>query len=172
VEEGNERDDDAVASDFGWRVHGLLDNWTGKVDSKASITLALESATFAFVVTQTRAGREFADLCGTGQLLFQVSLALLLASIMLSLLVVMPQLNRRQSKREWRSNTIYFGHLRHWAPDDLAKRLGDTETHPDQLARQLVAMSKIAWRKHLWLQTSLALLVAGVTLLIMVAILS
>ena len=156
--------------EFGWRVHGLLGEWTGKVDAKASIVLAIESAGFAFVVTQTNKGKVFAALEGWRLWGLRVALGCLIASAALSLLVVLPQLNRKQSKREWKANTIYFGHLRKWNPDDLARAMSASTTQPDQLARQMVAMSKIAWRKHSWLQGSLALLVIAVLILLGVAI--
>lgn len=161
----------ADADEFGWRVHGLLDNWTGKVDNKASIVLAIESAAFAFVVTQTTEGKVFADPGGVGFWVFRLGLGLLLAAIALALLVVLPQLNRRKSTNDWAKNSIYFGHLRHWNPDDLAKQLPEQAAHQrEQLARQMVAMSKIAWRKHIWLQGSLTALAGAVVLLLIVAI--
>jgi hypothetical protein len=156
--------------EFGWRVHGLLGEWTGKVDSKASIVLAIESAGFAFVVTQTNKGKVFAALDGWRLWGLRCALGCLIVAVALSLLVVLPQLNRKQSKRDWRTNTIYFGHLRHWDPDKLAKAMAANTTQPDQLARQMVAMSKIAWRKHAWLQASLALLALAVVFLLAVAI--
>jgi hypothetical protein len=156
--------------EFGWRVHGLLGEWTGKVDSKASIVLAIESAGFAFVVTQTNKGKVFAALDGWQLWGLRIALGSLIAAVALALLVVLPQLNRKQSKRDWESNTIYFGHLRHWDPANLAKAMAANTTEPDQLARQMVAMSKIAWRKHSWLQGSLGLLVVAVLLLLAVAI--
>ena len=93
-------------------------------------------------------------------------MAVLAASIVLSLLVVLPQLGRLRAGREWRSNMIYFGHLRHWDPAELATALEGPTHSTDQLARQLVTMSKIAWRKHSWLQYSLLLLVASSLLLV------
>ncbi len=162
---------DADPVDFGWRVHGMLDTWTGKVDNKASIVLAVESAAFAFIVTQTAKGKVFANPGAVGAWVFRVGLALLMLAIGLSLLVVLPQLNRRRSTKEWAQNSIYFGHLRHWEPDQLAKALPNQAAHQgDQLARQMVAMSRIAWRKHSWLQGSLGALAAAVGLLIVVAI--
>ncbi len=149
----------------------MLDTWTGKVDNKASIVLAIESAAFAFVVTQTSKGKLFANPGAVGAWVFRLALALLLVSIALALLVVLPQLNRRRSTKDWAQNSIYFGHLRHWEPDQLAKALPDQAAQQaDQLARQMVAMSKIAWRKHSCLQGSLGALAAAVTLLTGVAI--
>ena len=50
--------------DFAWRVHAALDNWIGKVDAKASIVLALESAVFGFVVVLSQSDGQFASLSG------------------------------------------------------------------------------------------------------------
>lgn len=156
--------------EFAWRVHAALDSWTGKVDTKASIALAIESAIFGFVVTLSKRGERFADLHAADLALYRIGVGFLLLSILLSLLVVMPQLNRRESRRIWRTNKIYFGHLRHWDPTELAKELRKPSATEQQLAQQLVTMSKIAWRKHARLQWSLAALVAGATSLLIVAI--
>jgi len=48
----------------------------------------------------------------------------------------------------------------------LAQALSSGTLTTDQLARQLVEMSKIAWRKHAWLQWSLGFLLFGVALLV------
>src|SRR3954454_8490903 len=48
------RSDPYGGLDFAWRVHGALDAWTGKVDTKASITLAIESAVLGFVLTLSK----------------------------------------------------------------------------------------------------------------------
>lgn len=157
-------------TEFAWRVHSALDAWTGKVDTKASIALAIEAAVFGFVVTLTKRGEQFASLHGFDHALFVVGAGLLLVAILLSLLVVMPQLNRRQSNRIWKSNMIYFGHLRHWDPEQLAQALHKEQPYGEQLARQLVNMSKIAWRKHSLLQGSLLFLVAGAGLLVVLAV--
>lgn len=157
------------ALEFAWRVHGALDNWIGKVDTKASIALAIESAVFGFVVTLSQRNGPFAALTGSSRTWFHVGLAMLLIAVLLSLIVVLPQLNRRKSKKIWRSNMIYFGHLRHWEPKELATALGKQPLYQDQLAEQLVAMSKIAWRKHSWLQGSLIFLAVGVAILLFVA---
>jgi hypothetical protein len=147
--------------DFGWRVHGALDSWTGKVDTKASITLAIESATLGFVLTLSKKGERLADLDGLSSVSYHVGIGCLLAAVLFALLVVMPQLKRRQAKRDWRKGMIYFGHVRHWDPGELAGALKSEQVYEAQLATQLVAMSKIAWRKHALLQWSIGFLTAG-----------
>lgn len=155
--------------EFGWRIHGALDSWIGKVDTKASIALAIESAIFGFLVTLSDKNRVFASLTGARECGYRIGLGLVLVAALMALAAVLPQLNRRKSKRGWRDNTIYFGHLRRWDPGELAKTLGNSQSQKEQLARQIVAMSKIAWRKHAWLQASLILLVLGVGCLLAVA---
>lgn len=155
--------------DYGWKVHAALDAWTGKVDTKASIALAIESATLAFALSQSEKGRALADLSGAPRWLYLAGVALLLVAVGCALWVVFPRLRRRASRRpeEWQQNTIYFGHLRHWEPGDLANAL-DTAAIPqgDQLARQLVNMATIAWSKHAWLQWSLVAFAAGMLCLL------
>jgi hypothetical protein len=140
-------------------VHSALDSWTGKVDTKASIALAIEGAALGYVISLSDKNRRFASLRGAESWYYGVGVALLLASLLCAALVVMPQLNRRRSRKEWRDNMIYFGHLRHWDADDLAQALSSARPDEKQLARQLVAMSRIAWRKHSRLQASVALLI-------------
>jgi hypothetical protein len=147
--------------DFAWHVHSALDSWTGKVDSKASITLAIESATVGFVLTLSKKGQRLAGLEGASSVGYHVGLACLLIAVLFSLLVVVPQLRRRQARGEWRKGMVYFGHLRHWDPAELASALKAKQKYEDQLANQLVTMSKIAWRKHARLQWSIAFLVLG-----------
>jgi len=90
-------------------------------------------------------------------------------------LTVVPRLQWRACGRrsDWRQNTVYFGHLRHWDPDDLAAQLaaGGPPELP-QLAAQLVATARIAWRKHAWLQGSLAAFALGIACLLVVALAS
>jgi len=152
--------------DFAWKVHEALDSWTAKVDTKASIALAIEAAIAGFVITLSTSHGRLGGLHGFHADLEHGGLLLLAASVLASLATVMPQLGRRKAKRDWSSNIIYFGHLRRWDPADLAANLSSGNTTTDQLARQLVEMSKICWRKHAWLQWSLfALLVSSVLLL-------
>jgi len=157
----NKSDDTAGALDFAWRVHTALDSWTGKVDAKASITLAIESAILGFVISLSKKGERFAGLSGASEHWYNAGLVCLLAAVLCALLVVFPQLKRRKSKREWHGNMIYFGHLRHWDPDDLAMALKSKRADEKQLARQLVTMSEIAWRKHARLQWSIAFFLIG-----------
>lgn len=163
-QQDNEGDEEAV--EFAWKVHAALDSWTGKVDTKASIVLAIESAAFAFAASLSKKGERFADLGGSNLCFYRVGMGLLLVAGLLALAVVFPQLKGRDAKRSWRENMIYFGHLRHWEPSALTVALRQERPVLDQLAAQLVKMGQIAWRKHRLLQASLAALaLASVCLL-------
>jgi hypothetical protein len=148
---------------FAWKVHSAITDWTAKVDAKASISLALESAIFGFVITLSSTGRVLDNLQGSRLLLFRGGLLALGAGIVLAALVVMPRLGRATAKRVWHENLIYFGHLRHWDPVQLSKRLTrlDEEAEVEMLARQLVSTSKIAWFKHVCLQASIIIAFVG-----------
>jgi Family of unknown function (DUF5706) len=166
VSETKERD----SLDFAWRVHDALDSWTGKVDTKSSIALAIESAVLGFVVALSSNGGRLASLHGDELTIYRIGFGFLVLSIALSLAVVFPQLAGRSARRRWRSNMIYFGHLRHWDEVELATALADETPQLEQLARQLVQMSRIAWRKHVWLQWSLISLVISATCLLIAGI--
>lgn len=99
---------------------------------------------------------------GLSSVLLILGTGALTASVTLSVLVVFPQLRARKTRQEYPSNFIYFGHLRHWVPTELENRLAADPIPLAQLSLQLVNTSKIAWRKHVWLQWSLSLFIAGV----------
>lgn len=147
--------------DFAWRVHSALDSWTGKVDTKASIVLAIETAILGFIISLSSKDGPLSALQGDDLRSFRTGLVFIGLGILLALAVVVPQLGRRKAKKAWQQNTVYFGHLRRWDVDKLAKALTDDTPRHRQMAEQLVQMSKIAWRKHVWLQWSLASLLVG-----------
>lgn len=149
--------DDRDAQEFAWKVHAALIDWTGKVDTKASIALSLEAAVLVLVIAQSESGKPLAGLDDFALLLFRVGFCSLLASIALSLLVVVPQLKRRKIKPAAPQGMIYFGHLRLRTPEQVEESLRDSERWLPALSRQLVEMSRIAWRKHAFLQGSLVL---------------
>jgi hypothetical protein len=165
---------DRLGVDYGWRVHGALDSWTGKVDTKASISLAIESATVGFVLTLTKQGERLHGLDGLADVAAKLGIGCLLFAIVCAVSVVMPQLDRKNAKKPevWQENTVFFGHLRHWDAADLTTKLSEHADEERQLARQLVVMSQIAWRKHERLQWSLSLFLAGGVLTVLAVLLS
>ena len=158
-------DQSSGGAEFAWKVHDALDSWTAKVDTKASIVLAIEAALAGFVITLSDKGGRLSALHGYRVNLDRFGLGLLALSVLWSLAVVWPQLGRCEAKRNWSSNMIYFGHLRRWDADKLGAVLAEGTPTLPQLARQLVTMSKINWRKHAWLQYSLFCLVVGSAML-------
>ena len=160
-----EGSDSSDGAEFAWKVHDALGSWTAKVDTKASIVLAIEAALGGFIITLSDKGGHLSALHGDRVDLYRAGLVFLILSVLLSLMVICPQLGRRKAKRNWAGNMIYFGHLRRWNADELATALAMGTPTVSQLALQLVTMSKINWRKHAWLQWSLLCLVVGAGLL-------
>jgi hypothetical protein len=154
------------SNELAWRIHGELGNWTARVDTKASIALATEIATVGFVLSLTAKDGLLFGHAGLSLLAIQTGLIVLGLSALLAILVVLPQLRRRKLKQEYKSNFIYFGHLRFWDPKALRENLEADTLGMQAISNQLVRMSTIAWRKHVWLQWSLIAYTAGVALVI------
>lgn len=140
--------------DSAWKIHAAIVDWTGKVDSKASFALAIESTVLAGVVSMTGGRRRLANLGGWAEVLFLFGTAFLLASLLCVVYVVRPRLRSRNVSAERASNFVFFGHLKDWEADKLEEALRHQDLLP-VLCRQLVNMSKIAWLKHRMLQLSL-----------------
>lgn len=158
--------DDGVAEDRAWRIHSALTDWTGKVDAKATFCFALESAALVVIGNLTGEGRLF-DTRQTymQKWLFAIGVSLLVAGIFCAALVVIPRTNRAAARRNWKDNIIYFGHLRMWDSLTLEQELRGNSIL-SSLSTQLVAMSKIAWRKHIMVQRSLILGILGAVCLV------
>jgi Family of unknown function (DUF5706) len=153
------------ATESAWRIHEALMDWTGKVDAKATVVLSLESAVVTALAALSgnwplpAAGR-----CPTALVLcYWTGVGLLVLSVAISVLVVLPRLGRGASGRRWRDGYVYFGHLRHWETADLVDAMRVHDILP-VLARQLIAISRICWRKHRLVQVSIALACGGTVL--------
>ncbi|MGW5311209.1 Pycsar system effector family protein [Nocardia thailandica] len=161
-----ESSSDAVG--FGWRVHQSQEAWTGKVDVKASIVLALVGAVLVAVVAGQNKDGVLTTLTGWRDVAVGVAVVLVLGSLGLAGGAVFPILGSPAQHRDQISaNTIYFGHLRHWDVAQLTAKLRATTQleETEQLARQIQVMSRGNWRKHRLLQG--ALLCAGVAVLLL-----
>jgi hypothetical protein len=157
------RDDHQARIEFAWKVHEALNAWTAKVDTKASVVLAIEGAVIGLIVSLAHNEGALSHLHGARHARFIAGCLLLGLGAFLSGLAVFPQLGRLSARKRWSSGVIYFGHLRRWDPERLEEYLLQS---PDigsvrQLTRQHVAISKIAWRKHVWLQWSMTASAAG-----------
>jgi hypothetical protein len=156
-----------LTTDFAWRVHGAQEAWTSKVDTKASILLALEGgALFAILSANAKDGL-LSQIVGWRQILEIIGVLALLAALVVTAGAVYPQLGSSRSREcAHRSNFIYFGHLRHWEPKSLRAELRafESDVQLEMLCLQLVEMSKRNWRKHKLVQASLLLALLSVGL--------
>jgi hypothetical protein len=160
---------DRTGVDFGWHVHEAVQGWTASVDGKASIVLVVESAvagaaTRALITTNG----ELHKAIGLHLACAIVAVILLVLGVACSLWVVFPRLERSRTHRLAANGLIYFGHLREREIDDIAHALAELtpEQERRQLASQLRVTGNVAWRKHAWLQGSLACFAAGSLLLV------
>ena len=82
--------------DTAWRIHASVADWTGKVDTKASFALTLESAILAGVIAAATDGKALGDGSDPAAfLLYWIGVGLLLIAAFTCLSVVMPQLRGR-----------------------------------------------------------------------------
>jgi len=158
----------SVGYDFSWRVHSMMHEWTAKVDAKASIVLTLEVAFLGLLITAS-GGRPLVDDASALSLALRVGgLTALIVALMLAGAVVFPQLKRRQARADCENGVVYFGHVRHWDEVELKREYLNTSVDSvvGVLATQIVAMSQIAWRKHVLLQSSMAIGLFALVLLV------
>lgn len=151
-------------TDTAWKIHSALTDWTGKVDTKASFALTIESAVLVGVVTLSGNGRALADLHGWGVFWYVLGVVILIAGLLSAVWVVRPRLRAQQVTGEVPTNFVYFGHLRQLTPGEVETNLRSDDILP-VLSKQLVEMSKISWTKHRLVQVSLTLAPIGVALL-------
>jgi hypothetical protein len=147
-------------AEFAWQVHAALESWTARADLKASILLALQGG--AFIVAVTSQDAVFGRVRLSPALVSLAALGVLLAAMAMAAAATLPVLGSpRRLRRERAHSLVYFGHLRLWPAADLAARLAalTTPEQVDMLSAQLVAMSRLTWRKHRLLQGSVALTV-------------
>ncbi|MGP6175366.1 Pycsar system effector family protein [Corynebacterium sp. A21] len=150
--------------DTAWKIHAVLVDWTGKVDTKASFALTIESALLAGVVTLSSEGRVFHHLHGWAVVWYVLGILLLVAGVLCAAWVVRPRLRAGNLEAEAADNFVYFGHLRHLTPEIVQERLQGTALI-SVLSKQLVEMSKITWKKHRLVQWSMSLAPIGVVAL-------
>lgn len=146
---------DKEAIEQAWKVHQAQADWTGKVDAKASFAFAIESAAIATTVALSGDNRLFSGRsAGMIDVLYWIGLLALLAGAFFAVAVVIPRLKSDSALKASKRNYIYFGHVRHWEPDELAEALKSRDILP-VITRQIVIMGDIAWQKHRWVQVSM-----------------
>jgi hypothetical protein len=152
--------------ELAWRLHSNAEAASARADVKVSIMLAFQGSAFVLVATS----RIIA--VGPAQRLPSVAitavLVLLLSAIAAGVAAIAPTLgSRREHRQNYRHHYLYFGHLRHWDRAALAARL--PSTNPDgeieMLAPQLIAISRLTWRKHRLLQVSIAMTLVALSTL-------
>ncbi|WP_218776481.1 Pycsar system effector family protein, partial [Streptomyces alboverticillatus] len=84
----------------------------------------------------------------------------LLAGACLAAAAVSPNLRSERRGQEPDEDYLFFGHLRHFEPEQLEGALRERDLLA-ALSRQLVVMSEIAWAKHRRVQWSFAAAVTG-----------
>lgn len=156
------------AIDFAWRVHAAQEGWTAKVDTKASILLALEGGSLFAVLTANNERGALQGFNGAALLFELAGVSLLFVGVLCAATAVFPLLGRvKNHRRDYLRHFVYFGHVRHWQPETLAEALRHHPHNDDlhMLARQLIAMSKRNWLKHRVVQLSLVAALLGLMLI-------
>ncbi|WP_369170472.1 Pycsar system effector family protein [Streptomyces sp. R28] len=146
-----------------WKIHSTLVDWTGKVDTKASFALTVESGILVAITALSGSGRRLGRIDGCALWVFYLGVAALAIGALFAISVVSPNLRKAKVSPESHDNFVFFGHVRHWDPAELETALRERDPLP-VLARQLVVMSEIAWKKHERVKKSFALAVLGALL--------
>lgn len=144
-----------------WKMHAALADWTGKADSKASFSLAVQSATLVLLGALAGSGRlAMGSGSGASQILLWAGSLFMACGAWCAAVTVSPNLHKERRGVNADDDFLFFGHLRTWEPEDLEKALRERDPLP-ALSRQLVVMSEIAWAKHRWVQWSFVSAVIG-----------
>ncbi|GAA3104888.1 hypothetical protein GCM10010464_80090 [Pseudonocardia yunnanensis] len=153
------------AAAFAWQVHQAQEAWTSKVDTKGSILLALEGGALFAALSASGKDGALARLDGWRQAVEIGGISALILAMVAAGLAVFPMLGSvRRQYAQHRTHVVYFGHLRHWEPADLQRRLRDLrpEDQFESLADQLVRAGRMNWAKYRLVQFSLVLALVGV----------
>jgi hypothetical protein len=161
----------AVAADargrsleFAWRAYGAVQDSIKAADQKASIILVLSAAVATLAGRETFASTGGLHAASGGKLwLVRAMASTLAAAAMFATAVVFPRMRRFSLSG---GGLVYFGHLRRRSTDNIKAhlvRLDDDEALT-QLADQLRVVSRIAWRKHAYLQGAILCLVLATAL--------
>lgn len=134
--------------EFAWHVHAAQEAWTAKVDAKASLLLAAQTALLsASVAIAALGGLQRLNDAARGMV--GVSSICLTFGIGLAGAAVFPMLGKSDSP-----SLIYFGGVRHLGKPRYRQALRDAAL-PSQLSAlgdQVFEMSRRNWRKHRLLQ--------------------
>ena len=160
---------------FAWNIHTAQEEWTAKVDAKATFVLSLLTIALAAVLALAASADEKllpdnplwpADY-SFRQTFTALGVLATVVGIFFAAKAVFPQLKSEPND----SGIIYFGHLRKRPHSEVLRQLrslGQADAL-DSLSQQIVAMSQVNWRKHKDLQR--ALLIGGIGWLVLVLLL-
>jgi hypothetical protein len=151
--------------EFAWRVHTAQGLWGGNADVKASVLLALEGGVMYAAIAALSAGRLFDG--REYRVVAAAGIIALLLAIAAGTIAIFPRLRRRDKDPEAQRQVIYFGDLRHWKAQQLSAYIGGL-TADEQLGvlcQQITEISALNWVKHRWVQASLVLSLAGITII-------
>jgi hypothetical protein len=130
----------------------------GRADAKAGFVATLNTAVLAGVVALVHLDR----LGTAGRVLVSLGVALMVAALLCAVAVVLPILRARHTKHG-SGNVLYFGTVRHYAPEELAERLAGEDTAREMCA-QAVVLSRLSWIKHRLLQVAMLATIAGASI--------
>jgi hypothetical protein len=159
-----------VGNQFGWQTHQAIQSWTASVDVKSSIVVVIETAVAGAAAKALITDRgELHSAVGLHLATAIAATTALVLAVACALWVVFPRLERNRTSTLARTGLVYFGHLRARSAADIAHALAEMTPEKErlQLAQQLHVTSKVAWRKHAWLQRSLILFAMGAALLVL-----
>lgn len=135
-----------TALENAWKIHDAQGDWTNRVDAKAAFVFTIQSAAIATAVSLAP---KIEILRNSKPVLcfFLVGVCSLIVGVVFAALAVIPRLRYKEIAKETEDNFIYFGHARHWAPEELERELQQVDLLA-QLSRQIVVTAEIAWAKH------------------------
>jgi hypothetical protein len=154
------------ARELAWRLHSNAEAASARADLKVSIMLAFQGSAFVLVATSRIIA--FGSTHRLSSVAITVVLVLLLGAIAPGVAAIAPTLgSRREHRRDHPHQYIYFGHLRLWDRAALAARLTSTDADAEieMLAPQMIAISRLTWRKHRLLQVSIAVTLVALSTL-------
>jgi hypothetical protein len=155
-----------VNLDVAWRAHVAQENWATKVDTKASIFLALDGVVIGVTLAARAQKGSFIDVLGGWRAgLLVAALVTCFVAALIAAVAISPVLGRPRNR-----GTIYFGDLRRRHADDLAAQLATmtVQNQISQVSEQLVAMARITWLKHRLMQVAVAAALVGYVLIMLV----
>lgn len=161
----------ADALESAWQIHSAQAAWIAHADAKATFSLAIQSAIIAGVVALIAANKLISNLLNWWTLGFGTGLLLLASGVIIAARVVAPVLRGVGLEDEAQVDHIYFGHVRLVSAKDLETRLSQGDLL-GVVARQIVRMADIAWKKHIRVRWSIWLGISGGLVLAATAIAS